>query len=69
MIDDIIDEELQIAKEQDERGDKVLNSKMFELPISELSLPKAICLEEDSFIADALSIMQEKKNRFNYNHQ
>ena len=47
MTDDIIDEELQIAKEQDDQGDKVLNSKMFELPISELGLPKAICLEED----------------------
>lgn len=61
MTDDIIDEELQIAKEQDEQGDKVLNSKMFELPISELGLPKAICLEEDHCIADALNLMQEKK--------
>ena len=32
MTDDIIDEELQIAKEQDQAEQKQLNAKIFELP-------------------------------------
>ena len=61
MTDDIIDEELQIAKEQDQSNKKVLTGDIFELPIHELDLPKAVCLEESSCIAEALTIMQEKR--------
>ena len=58
MTDDIIDEELQIALEQDQDQKKVLSGDIFELPITELDLPAAICLEENSSIAEALNLMQ-----------
>lgn len=61
MTDDIIDEELKIAKEQDQSNKKILTGDIFELPIHELDLPKAVCLDESSCIADALTIMQEKR--------
>ena len=48
MTDDIIDEELQIASEQDQNQKKVLSGDIFELPITELDLPTAVCLEENS---------------------
>jgi CBS domain-containing protein len=61
MTDDIIDEELQIAKEQDQADEKVLNAKLFELPIEELDLNKALCVEEGTSVAEALSIMQNNR--------
>ncbi len=61
MTDDIIDEELQIAMEQDQKEKKILSGDIFELPISELDLPEAICLEENSSISEALNLMQSKR--------
>ena len=61
MSDDIIDEELQIAKEQDQADEKILNAKLFELPIEELELNEALSTEEGTSIANALTIMQENR--------
>jgi CBS domain-containing protein len=61
MTDDIIDEELQIGMEQDQEQKKVLSGEIFELPITELDLPSAVCLDESSSISEALRTMQSKR--------
>ena len=61
MTDDLIEEELQIASEQDGKGGKVLCAKTFELPLGELKTPPAITLEKSATLKEVLNVMQENR--------
>jgi len=58
-MDDLLDEESQIANEQD--STKTLSSDIFEGPISNLPQYKAICLDESATLEEAIKTMQNKK--------
>ena len=62
MTDDIIEEELQIANEQDGEKEKVLSPKTFEMPISELNPPSPVMVERGTPIGETIILMQ--KNSF-----
>ena len=62
MTDDIIEEELQIAGEQDGEKVKVLSPKTFEMPISELNPPSPVMVERGTPIGETIILMQ--KNSF-----
>jgi CBS domain-containing protein len=59
MQNDNFDEESDIANEQD--SDTALSSASFKSPISEMSIPRVICVESDSSIGDSIKIMQKQK--------
>lgn len=59
MHDDHLDDEIQVAKEQDRKGTS-LESDTFLGPISELSLPKLITVESDMKLGEAIALMQSK---------
>jgi len=58
-MDDFLDEELQIAGEQD--STKTLSSDIFEGAISNLPQYTAICLDESAKLSEAITLMQSKK--------
>lgn len=59
MTDDIIEEELQIAGEQDHKKEKVLSPKTFELTISELKPPAPVTVERGTPIGETILLMQK----------
>jgi predicted transcriptional regulator len=59
-MSDSINEELQIASEQDDEG-TVLAAESFTLPIKRVTMPKAISVEEGTSLGEVVSMMQEKK--------
>lgn len=62
MTDDIIEEELIIAREQDGKKRKTLSPKTFELPLSELNPPPPVMVERGTPIGETILLMQ--KNGF-----
>ena len=60
MNDDLFEEEMQVAKEQDSSG-KILSSETFMEPLSNIDMPKALVLEDTHTIKDAIKLMQQKK--------
>ena len=61
MTDDMIEEEMQIANEQDGKAEKVLSSKTFELPLGDLKTPEAITVERGVPVKEVIGIMQENR--------
>ena len=59
MTDDIIEEELLIAVEQDGKKSKKLSAKTFELPITELKPPKPVTVERGTPIGETILLMQK----------
>lgn len=57
---DQLDEELEIASEQDASG-TALSADTFKTAISDISMPKVICVDESSSIKAVIDIMQSKK--------
>tara|TARA_B100000886_G_scaffold233881_1_gene163497 strand:+ start:780 stop:1313 length:534 start_codon:yes stop_codon:yes gene_type:complete len=62
MTEDIIEEEIQIAGEQDNKKEKQLSPETFELMISELKPPKPVTVERGTPIGETIILMQ--KNSF-----
>lgn len=60
MTDDILDEEQQIASEQDSAG-FTLSSDTFKEPLSNMDTPSVLCLEESATIGEAVKMMQNRK--------
>ena len=59
-MEDHLDEEEQIAKEQDSSGTS-LSSESFTHSIKEISMPSVIALEESTTLGEVVALMQEKK--------
>lgn len=61
MVDDMIEEEMQIAGEQDGAHSKTLSSKTFEEPLEELRMPPCVSVDTTASIAEVIGLMQKKK--------
>ena len=61
MTEDIFEEEMQIADEQDGLKAKTLSSKTFEGVLDEIEMPKAITVTNEASVHDVITIMQKKK--------
>lgn len=57
---DQLEEELQIASEQDASG-TALSAETFRCTIEEIKMPKVICVDRSSSIKNVIAIMQDKK--------
>jgi len=57
---DHLEEERDIASEQDSSG-TALSAATFKTQIEEISMPKVICVEENSSIKSVIELMQSKK--------
>lgn len=60
LIDDQIDEEQEIADEQDEKG-ATLSAESFTKAISCIKSPSVITLDEETTLGDTVKLMQDKK--------
>ena len=60
-MNDFIDEELQIAKEQDGSSTKALSAETFNVLIEDIDFHKPLCLDVSSSIKEACELMQTKK--------
>ncbi|MFT6071136.1 MAG: CBS domain-containing protein [Bacteriovoracaceae bacterium] len=60
LMDDQIEEEQEIADEQDERGTS-LSADSFKKQISCIKSPSVISLDEETSLGDTVKLMQEKK--------
>ncbi len=59
-MSDHIDEEFQVAKEQDSDG-TALSSDTFKEPIKNVKMPKVLGVDVSTTVGDAVKCMQEKK--------
>ena len=60
MEDELLEEELQIAQEQDSSG-KTLSSATFQEPISCLGMPSVLTYGEDATIKEVVTLMQKER--------
>jgi CBS domain-containing protein len=59
-VNDSLEEELDIAKEQDKAG-TALSAETFETPLKEVNTPRVIGVEESTSIKAVIDILQKKK--------
>ncbi|MBT3586989.1 MAG: CBS domain-containing protein [Halobacteriovoraceae bacterium] len=59
-MNDHVDEEMEIASEQDSSG-TALSASTFRKPISDVSMPKVIALDAKTSIGEAVKLMQSKR--------
>jgi len=59
-MSDHIEEELQVAKEQDSEG-TALTSETFKEPIKNVKTPKVLCLDVSKTVGEAVECMQKNK--------
>lgn len=59
-MSDQIEEELQVAKEQDSEG-TALSSDTFKEPIKNVKMPKVLCLDVSKTVGEAVECMQKNK--------
>jgi len=60
LMDDQLEEEQEIAKEQDAKGTS-LSSDSFKFPINKIRKPSVIALDDSTSLGDVVKLMQEKK--------
>ncbi|MFW5872294.1 MAG: CBS domain-containing protein, partial [bacterium] len=59
-MSDYLDDELQIMDERYHEDKKVISTALCKLPIKELNIPKAITIDQESSIQQAIDLMIEK---------